>query len=174
MKIARFLVILFFIPSFALAGADIEPAPEMQEPVADSSVDQEGQSEASQAPLGFELPLQGERLPNESVHIAPFEMDPINETEELVITQYSGEEGCCIDIVVLTNSLDGWKVIDFSWGLEEGSSVEDFVKDLDGDGSFELVLDQIYKIEDGEVNAINCSAFDMIGPDKLVKRCTGL
>ena len=72
--------------------------------------------------------------------VSAFELDPLNETRELVVTQYSGDHDCCTDIVVFTNTLDGWKVVDFSWGLEQGSRVEDFIKDPDGDGNYELLL----------------------------------
>ena len=144
------------------------------------AVDQSGEDEKTEEAthhsrsVGFELLLEGERLPNESVNVAPFELDPLNETEEIVITQYSGEDGCCTDIVVMTNTLDGWKAIDFSWGLEEGSTASDFIKDLDQDGRYEIVLDQIYRIEDGEVSSSECATFDMIGPNKIIKRCSGL
>ncbi|WP_373237628.1 hypothetical protein [Cohaesibacter celericrescens] len=162
--------ILLFAPTASYAGADVILPLLEAEPKVDAVIDSPAVQTANRS---FELRLQGEQLPNESVNVSAYEIDPFNETEELVLTQYSGEDGCCTDIVIFTNSLDGWKIVDFSWGMEEGTSAQDFILDLDGDGTSEVVIDKIYSIEDGHVSSKECSSFEMIGTDGSIKRCTG-
>ena len=158
MKTLATTIAILAFPAQACAGADrLEPLPDRIPDVSS----------------GFELPLHGERLPDEHIRVGHFEIDPFNETEEVVITQYSGEGDCCTDLVVFTNTLDGWKSVDFSWGLVGGSKAEDFIKDIDGDGTNEIVIDKIYRIEDGIVSQKDCEEFALVGPDHTVKRCTG-
>jgi hypothetical protein len=63
------------------------------------------------------------------------EMDPGNDTIEVVVTSYSGGAHCCTTVQVATKTASGWKAVNM--GSFDGSG--DYVEDADGDGQLELV-----------------------------------
>ncbi len=64
-----------------------------------------------------------------------YEMDPTNDTPEIVFTSYSGGAHCCTQVYVMsTNASGAWETIDF--GMYDGEGGE--FSDIDGDGLIEM------------------------------------
>lgn len=64
------------------------------------------------------------------------EVDPSNDTLELISNQWTGGAHCCSDIHVFTKTDKGW--LDISLGQFDGGISSDMLQDFDGDGSVEL------------------------------------
>jgi hypothetical protein len=62
------------------------------------------------------------------------EIDPGNDTPELVFSYYTGGAHCCGETQVATKTADGWKVVEV--GSFDGGTVS--AADLDGDGRYEF------------------------------------
>ncbi len=71
--------------------------------------------------------------PIAAVRIA--ELDNANDSLEVVFTAYSGGAHCCTSVQIATKSGTEWKVV--TAGPFDGGG--DYLADIDGDGSFEIV-----------------------------------
>lgn len=116
---------------------------------------------------GFHLPIYGDRSPGEVKIVDTANISRTSNTQDLIITEQTGGNGCCTTLTVLTSTSDGWKTLTF---MEPTS--EKLVFDIDGDFNDEIVLDKIYHIENGKLVGRDCKTFTMIGMDKDRKRCT--
>jgi hypothetical protein len=66
------------------------------------------------------------------------ELDPSNDTREVVFTSYTGGAHCCTLVVVLSKTNTGWRRIEL--GPMDGEPAYEFPRDIDGDGIPELVV----------------------------------
>lgn len=65
-------------------------------------------------------------------------LDPRSDQNQILFTSYSGGAHCCTDVKVLDHTAKGWISIDAgSW---DGGVLETFPKDLNADGSADLVF----------------------------------
>ena len=81
------------------------------------------------------------------------EIDPDNDSEELLIIEYSGGANCCSDLTVVTRTKEGWKVLDFRWQVPG----DNYFTDVDGDGIPELLTDRVYQVRGGQIIVKPCS-----------------
>lgn len=70
-------------------------------------------------------------------HFRIVEMDGTNQSPEIFISTYSGGAHCCNEITVLTKTDQGWKAVDA--GAFDGDSEALYPRDVDGDGTAEIV-----------------------------------
>jgi hypothetical protein len=81
------------------------------------------------------------------------EIDPENDSQELLIVEYSGGAHCCSDLTVVTKTPQGWKSLDLRLGIDG----DNFFSDKDGDGVPELIADKVYQVRGGEIITKPCS-----------------
>ncbi|WP_321342694.1 hypothetical protein [Breoghania sp.] len=105
------------------------PSPDdatMKAPQLEISVDGNTVAQVSGEASGWDTP-QGT--------VGFFEIDPANDTPEIVFTSYSGGAHCCTQIYVMRKDETGaWQTVDFGMFDGEGG----YFSDLDGDGEAEL------------------------------------
>jgi hypothetical protein len=78
------------------------------------------------------------------------EMDPANDTPEVVLESYTGGAHCCTEILVITKTAEGrWETIEL--GLFNGAG--SYVEDADNDGVYEIVT-----IDNAFLYAFGCYA----------------
>lgn len=72
-----------------------------------------------------------------SARFAVGELDPANDTPEVLFTSYTGGAHCCTLVVVLSHTSTGW--VRDELGPVDGDPIGEFPRDVDGDGTPEIV-----------------------------------
>ncbi|WP_316859919.1 hypothetical protein [uncultured Cohaesibacter sp.] len=99
----------------------------------------------------LEIPIDG-AFALERSWVETKEIDPANDTPELLIVDYSGGVHCCSDLTVITKTDKGWKLLSFPFHLDG----ENFFNDVDDDGIPELLADKVYQVRGGKVYSRPC------------------